>query len=99
MASFEGAMPKIFFSNSNHTVVLKEQSFFTNIKTWNNWDVPNLGYRDLLLEKLEEVWSAKLDHINNHLDPGLPLYSLAVEALQISYSWSTCLIKFCDDIY
>lgn len=99
VASFEGAMPKVFCSNPAHTVVLKEQSFFTNIKTWNEWDLPHLGHRDLLLEKLEEVRSAHLDHINDHLVPGTQLYSLAVEALQTSYSWSTGLIKFCDDIY
>ena len=44
VASFEGAMPKVFCSNSAHTVVLKEQSFFTNVKSWNDWDLPHLGH-------------------------------------------------------
>ena len=99
IASVEGAMPRVLSVNSAQTVVQSEQSFFTNIKTWNDWDLPHLGHRDQLLGNLDNVRAAHLDHINDNLESGWPLYSLAVEALQTSYSWSTGLIKFCDNIY
>ena len=99
IASFEGAMPRTLSVNSAQAVVKSEQSFFNNIKSWNNWDLPHLEHQDQLLTIVDTVRLAHLDHINGHRVPGSPLHSLAVEALQTSHSWALDLLKFCNDTY
>ena len=51
---------------------------------------------------MKEIEYVRNDHEKNicdHLVSGSPLYSLAIEALQTSYTWSVGIIKFGDNIY
>ena len=53
----------------------------------------------MLLFNLDKVRTSHLAHIEDHLDPGSPLYFVAVEALQTSYTWTLGLLKFGDDTF
>ena len=99
IGSFETSIPRFFNNVHSHIVTQKDQSFFSTIKNWSDWDAPQLGFRDRLTRELEQV---RLDHetnIQENLDFDSPLARLSTEALQTSYTWSMGLIKFCDDIY
>ena len=78
-------------------MIQKEHFFFMSIKSLSEWDLPHQGYRNMLLAHLEQVRSSHLAHIEDHLDPSSPLYLLAAEALQISYTWTLGLLWFGDD--
>ena len=98
IASFETSIQSFLCANETQLVIQKEHSFFTSIKSWSEWNLPHQGYQDMLLAHMEQVRSSHLAHIEDHLDPSSPLYSLAVEALQTSYTWTLGLLKFGDNI-
>ena len=99
IGSFETPMPRFFNNVHGHIVTQRDQSFFSNVKNWTDWDAPHLGFRDRLSKELEQVRVDHESNIRDNLDFDSPLARLATEALQTSYTWAQGLIKFCDDIY
>ena len=92
-------MPRFFNNVHGHYVTQRDQSFFSCIKNWGEWDAPHLGYRDRLINEIEQVRNDHEENIQENLDTASPLARLSLEALQTSYTWAVALIKFCDDIY
>ena len=99
IGSFETSMPRYFNNVHGHIVTQQDQSFFSCVKNWSDWDAPQLGFRDRLLREIEQVQADHESNIQDSLDIDSPLARLAVQALQTSYTWTIALIKFCDDIY
>ena len=99
IASFEVAVPRFFSSNPSHTVTQRDQSFFSSIKSWSEWDLPNEGFREQLVEAINHVRTAHLNNIQDNLSPDYPMYQKATEALQTTHSFATAFIKMGDDIY
>jgi len=77
----------------------KDESYFPGIKTWDEWDLPNDGYRDRL--KLE-LYMFKVGHqetLENELERLSPYHNLCVLALTEAIAWADGLLKFIDDTY
>ena len=99
IASFEVAVPRFFSANPGHTVTQRDQSFFSSIKSWAEWDLPNEGFREQLMEAINHVRTAHLNNIQDNLDPDSAMYQKATEALQTTHSFATAFVKMGDDIY
>ena len=99
IGSFETDLPRFFSKTHGHTVTHRDQSFFGSIKTWAEWDLPHQGFRDRLNREIEYVRNDHEKNIRDNLKSGSSLYTLAIEALHTSYTWSVSILKFGDDIY
>ena len=98
ISSFETRIPR-FFSTDGSTYVRKDESYFSNIKSWDDWDRPNDGYRDRLLLELQLFKVGHMETLDVKLQPLTPYYNLCVLALTESVSWVEGLAKFVDDTY
>ena len=99
IGSFETSIPRYFKNTHGHSVTHRDQSFFSMIKTWSEWDAPHHGFRDRLKKEIERVRNDHEMNIRDILKDDSGLYILSVEALQTSYTWALGLIRFGDDIY
>ena len=98
ISSFETRLPR-FFSQDLKVHVKKDESYFHGIKSWDEWDLPNDGYRDRLnveLHLFKVGHKETLDHELEHLSP---FHNLCVLALTESVAWVDSLIKFIDDTF
>ena len=98
ISSFETRLPR-FFSQDLKVHVRKDESYFHGIKSWDEWDLPNDGYRDRLnveLHLFKVGHQETLDHELEHLSP---FHNLCVLALTESVAWVDGLIKFVDDTF
>jgi len=98
ISSFETRLPR-FFSQDLKLHVKKDESYFHGIKSWDEWDLPNDGYRDRLnveLHLFKVGHKETLDHELEHLSP---FHNLCVLALTESVAWVDSLIKFIDDTF
>jgi len=94
ISSFETQLPR-FFSQDLKVHVKKDHG----IKSWDEWDLPNDGYRDRLnveLHLFKVGHKETLDHELEHLSP---FHNLCVLALTESVAWVDSLIKFIDDTF
>ena len=55
IGSFETSIPRNFKNNHSHLVTHRDQSFFSMIKSWAEWDAPHHGFRDRLKKEIERV--------------------------------------------
>ena len=98
ISSFETRIPR-FFSSEGSFYVKKDESYFSGIKCWDDWDRPNDGHRDRLLQELHLFKVGHMDTLENKLQSLSPYYNLCVLALTESVSWVEGLAKFIDDTY
>jgi len=96
--SFETRLPR-FFTQDSKFHVKKDESYFHGIKSWDEWDMPNDGFRDRLNVELhlfkvghQETLDAELTHLS-------PFHNLCILALTESVAWVDSLVKFIDDTY
>jgi len=98
ISSFESRLPR-FFSQDAKSHVRKDESYFPGIKTWDEWDLPNDGYRDRMKVELYMFKVGHQETLDNELDHLSPYHNLCVLALTEAVSWANGLIKFIDDTY
>jgi len=98
ISSFEGRLPR-FFSQDSKVHVKKDESYFHGIKSWDEWDLPNDGFRDRLNVELHLFKNGHLETLDNELTHLSPFHNLCVLALTESVAWVDSLIKFVDDTY
>jgi len=98
ISSFEGRLPR-FFSNDSKVHVKKDESYFHGIKSWDEWDLPNDGFRDRLNVELHLFKNGHLETLDNELTHLSPFHNLCVLALTESVAWVDSLIKFVHDTY
>ena len=100
IVSYENRIPKYFVSSSSgYSIVRKDESYFSAIKTWDDWDLPNDGFRDRLdkfLADFEEGFGRDLDAA---IEPNSLFHTVATKALSNSVHWVRGLMKFMDDTY
>jgi len=100
LVSYETRIPKYFMaSSSGYSIVHKDSSYFSAIKSWDDWDLPNDGFRDRLdkfLADFEEGFSRDLD---SAIEPNSLFHTVASKALSNSVHWVRALMKFMDDTY
>ena len=82
LVSYETSIPKYFMaSSSGYSIFHKDSSYFSAIKSWDDWDLPNDGFRDCLynfLADFEEGFSRDLD---SSIEPNLLFHTVASKAL------------------
>jgi len=98
ISSFEARLPR-FFATDTRSFVRKDESYFPAIKSWDDWDLPNDGFRDRLNLELQLFKSGHQETLESELVPLSPYYNLCVLALTESVSWIDRLIKFLDDTF
>ena len=101
LTSFETRIPKVFCGDNNKGVgiVREGESYFKRIKTWEDWNTPNDGFRDQVKHELtvfeighQEVLDAELTSLSLY-------HTLCSKSLTDSVGWAYKLIKFIDDTY
>jgi len=98
ISSFETRVPR-FFSSESKNYVRKDESYFSSIKTWDEWDLPHDGYRDRLNEELHLFKRGHQFLIDSELSAMTPFHTLRHLALTESVAWIEGLMKFLDDTY
>ena len=100
IVSYKSRIPKYFVSTSSgYSIVRKDESYFSAIKSWDDWDLPNDGFRDRLdkfLADFEEGFGRDLD---SAMEPNSLFHTVATKALSNSVHWVRGLMKFMDDTY
>jgi len=98
ISSFEARLPR-FFATDTRSFIRKDESYFPAIKSWDDWDLPNDGFRDRLNLELQLFKSGHQEILESELIPLSPYYNLCILALTESVSWIDRLIKFLDDTF
>ena len=99
VASFEIPMPRFFTCSGVHVVIDNQESYFSQIKTYKQWNNPNSGYKLRLKRELERFRRSHLSTIRESLSVRNPLYQLATSTLTESISWANGLINYIDLTY
>ena len=86
VASFEIPMPRFFSCSGRHVVIDNQESYFSQIKTYKQWNNPNSGYKLRLKRELERFRRSHLSTIRESLSVRNPLYQLATSTLMESIS-------------
>ena len=101
MGSYESEVPKVLMKEvkGSQNIIKGDESHFTNIKTWDAWDMAHDGIRPQIEEHLSTYHEGQLERIHNLLDPTDAFYQIAVLSLSTSVSFITSLISFLDSTY
>jgi len=98
ISSFETRLPR-FFTQDSKLHVRRDESYFHGIKSWDEWDLPNDGFRDRLNVELHLFKVGHQETLENELTHLSPFHNLCVLALTESVAWVDSLVKFIDDTY
>jgi len=98
ISSFETRLPR-FFTQDSKLHIKKDESYFQGIKSWDEWDMPNDGFRDMLNVELQLFKVGHQETLDNELTHLSPFHNLCILALTESVAWVDSLVKFVDDTY
>ena len=99
VGSFEVLVPRFLSSSGMHMVIDNQQSYFSQIKTFKEWNNPNSGFKLRLKRELERFRRSHLSTIRESVSVRNPLYNLATSTLTESISWANGLINYIDLTY
>jgi uncharacterized protein YoxC len=99
MSSFQNAVPRFFSKAGAHKVIKNDDSYFNEIASFEEWDTPITGYRDLLKEELATFRESHQRNIDDTLERQSIICSIATMALTESCAWMEGLIVFIDDYH
>ncbi len=99
MSSFQNAVPRFFSKAGAHKVIKNDASYFNEIASFEEWDTPITGFRDLLKEELSTFRESHQRNIDDTLERNSLIYALATMALTESVAWMEGFIVFLDDYY
>ena len=80
-------------------VIDNQESYFSHIKTFKQWNNPNSGFKLRLKRELERFRRSHLSTIRESVSVRNPLYQLATSTLTESISWANGLINYIDLTY
>jgi hypothetical protein len=99
MSSFQSKLPRFLSKQGAHTVIKNDTSFFSEVPTWEEWDMPMTGFRECMKEALTSFRTAHQGNIDDTLERGALVYSISTMALTESVAWLEGFINFIDDYY
>ena len=99
MTSFEVSSPRFLTASGAHHVLGNKASYFSYIKTYDNWEEPNNGFKLRLKTELEAFRAHHTETITNSLAPSHPLHNLALASLTESVNWVYGLLNYIDQTY
>jgi hypothetical protein len=104
MASFDTRMPK-FFSvpaqslNKKPKVKKPDSSHFENIDSYEDWDLPVMGFRSKLKDQFQEFEETHVRMIKELLAPDDPAYRVATMSVAASVGWLQKFVTYIDETY
>jgi hypothetical protein len=100
MSSYEAEVPKIFTKEQalNYHVIQANESYFSNIKSFETWYQPSKGMKAKLEEHLQLFRDSQMERISQ-ISSSSPLYQVAVMSVSDSISSITNLIRFMEITY
>ena len=100
LTSFETRIPKVFCGESRSVGVVRDgDSYFKSIKSWDDWNTPNDGYRDQIKRELTVFEIGHKETMEAELESLSVFHTLCSKSLTDSVGWGHKLIKFIDDTY
>ena len=99
ITSFERTIPRFFSSSTSHRVVKDSASYFDNISEFHLWDQTDDGYKDKLKSELMDFQSSHTLYIDEELEAGSKIHTIATLSLAASISFTNALITFISDTY
>ena len=91
--SFEVNIPIFLSKYGAHSVIGNQDSYFSHITSFAQWNNPSSGYKSKLKKELEIFRRSHAASIREKLSPSNPLYDLASSSLTMSISWAIGLIN------
>ena len=98
VSSFEQQIPKLF-TKSAFKVIRNDGSYFDTIPNYSDWSLTDDGYRDTVLEALQQFKDDHATLIDQELDISSPLHTVAFTSLQSSISWIEEFLRYMDTTY
>ena len=99
VTSFEVSMPRFLSKSGAHSVIGNQDSYFSHITSFSQWNNPSSGYKAKLKKELEIFRRSHSASIREKLSPSNPLFNLASSSLNMSISWAIGLINYIDNTY
>lgn len=104
MSSFDYQIPRFFSVSANllnkkPKIRKPDSSHFDNIETYEDWDLPIMGFRAKLKDQLEEFQDMHIRMISETLSPDDPAYRVATMSAQASVSWIQSFVAYLDETY
>jgi len=100
LTSFETRIPKVFCGESRSVGIVRDgDSYFKSIKSWDDWNTPNDGYRDQIKRELTVFEIGHKETLEAELEPLSVFHTLCSKSLTDSVGWGHKLIKFIDDTF
>ena len=99
IASFEVMVPRFFTKPGEHEVVEDEESYFTNIKGYKEWDNPSSGHRYILEKQIERFQNSHISVIRKKLSAKSQMYHVALDSLTTTVAWATRFFSYVDKTF
>lgn len=104
ISSFDFAMPRFFSvtastANKKPKIKKPDSSHFDNIDSYDDWDLPLMGFRAKLKDHLEEFEETHVRMIGEVLDSEDPAYRIATMSVQASVGWIQNFVSYLDETY
>ena len=96
---FEYTIPRFFCENGAHRVHTPKISFFSEIKSYNRWSDPLVGFKQRWKAELVEFKKSHLKTINDATYLNIVLRTMCKLSLTTTVGWSLGLIDFVDNTY
>jgi len=97
--SFDGPLPKFFCKTKDHKVTKLDDSMLDNIKTFDDWDNPNYGYRQRLAEELNNAERNIENAIDNELSLSEQGRAITTTALKTTCGFVNELVRYIDSTF
>lgn len=97
--SFGFKIPTFFSTNKDDMIIRDNQSYFSKIKTFEDWSHPHEGKSEKLKQRLEDFRYSFEAFINQNTVSLSCFNVLCVRALNDCISWTEHLMKFIDGTY
>ena len=99
ISSFQAMIPRFFTKQGEHQVISNTESYFTNIKSFSEWNNPSSGFKVQLKKQMERFRKYQLATIRAKLSSDSKLYSLAIALVPDTVAWTYELINYLDVTY
>ena len=92
-------VPRVFAKPGEHEVYDDEDSYFSNIKEYKEWDNPASGHRVMLEKQIERFQNSHISVIRKKLSPTSQMYHVALDSLTTTVAWATRFFAYIDKTY
>jgi hypothetical protein len=99
VSSFDSQHPKLLLDFTGYVVVTKDESYFNQVKSYKDWEEPQIGFRDRLKVDLETFEEEHIQLVTDNTQPTSALQAIAALSRTYALSWIQAFIVFIDVTY